>query len=57
MLYQHQGKAIQHQAVRNFINFSSELKEEAVLQIYFRYCLMKKSAIQELAEQYVSRER
>ena len=53
MLYQHQGKAI-NQTVRFFINFLSELKEKAVLQIYFRYCLMKKSAIQELAERYVS---
>ena len=51
MLYQHQGKAI-NQTVRNFINFSSELKEEAVLQIFFRYCLTKKSAIPELAEKY-----
>ena len=54
MLYQHQGKAIQRQTVRFFINFLSESKEEAVLQIFFRYCLMKKSTIQELAEQYVS---
>lgn len=43
--------------VRIFINFLSELKEEVVLQIYFRYCLTKKSAIQKLAERYVSRER
>lgn len=42
---------------KKFYKFLSELKEEAVLQIYFRYCLMKKSAIQELAERYTSVER
>ena len=47
-----QGKAI-NQTVRFFINFLSELKEEAVLQIYFRYCLTKKSAMQKSAERYV----
>lgn len=37
-----------------FINSLSELKEKAVLQIYFRCCLMKKSVMQESAERYVS---